>query len=191
MLGAAGVALRRSVRLNSSLRRPFSTTRFVQRILPPSTTQRAGASTAHFSSTAGGDEAPNIRNVAVIAHVDHGKTTLMDMLIKATDPTSKAGEAEDRVMDNMALEQERGITIVSKASFVCYWRVLGAARFCLVLQDGVDFSLLRSLSVCVDSVNDDRCVPHFDRCFPVHTVRSGNFHGLQRNQDQHLSLIHI
>lgn len=65
-------------------------------------------------------EAPAIRNVAVIAHVDHGKTTLMDMLIKACDPSSKAGEEEDRIMDSMALEQERGITIVSKVTSMNY-----------------------------------------------------------------------
>ncbi len=57
---------------------------------------------------------PLIRNVAIIAHVDHGKTTLVDFMFKQSG-TFRAGQAiSDRVMDSMDLERERGITIAAK-----------------------------------------------------------------------------
>lgn len=57
---------------------------------------------------------PHIRNIAIIAHVDHGKTTLVDHMLRqgATLKTSQSGQ--DRVMDSMDLERERGITIAAK-----------------------------------------------------------------------------
>lgn len=60
----------------------------------------------------------NIRNLAIIAHVDHGKTTLVDALLKQAGSFQKHQDVEDRVMDSMDLERERGITISAKnASF--------------------------------------------------------------------------
>jgi len=63
----------------------------------------------------------NIRNVAIIAHVDHGKTTLVDALLKQSENFSvKSGAATELIMDSNELERERGITIFSKNAAVDY-----------------------------------------------------------------------
>ncbi|MBT8762627.1 translational GTPase TypA [Desulfohalobiaceae bacterium Ax17] len=56
----------------------------------------------------------NIRNIAIIAHVDHGKTTLVDNMFKQSGLFRQGQEVEERVMDSMDLERERGITIAAK-----------------------------------------------------------------------------
>ena len=56
----------------------------------------------------------NLRNIAIIAHVDHGKTTMVDKLLRATDAFRANQQVEDRVLDSNDQERERGITILAK-----------------------------------------------------------------------------
>ncbi|MEE6679956.1 translational GTPase TypA [Pediococcus pentosaceus] len=62
----------------------------------------------------------DIRNIAIIAHVDHGKTTLVNELLKQSDTLDEHVRIEDRALDSNAIERERGITILSKNTAVRY-----------------------------------------------------------------------
>ncbi|NLP13855.1 MAG: translational GTPase TypA [Clostridium sp.] len=62
----------------------------------------------------------NIRNIAIIAHVDHGKTTLVDAMLRQSGIFRENEQIQERVMDSNDLERERGITILSKNTAVCY-----------------------------------------------------------------------
>ena len=61
-----------------------------------------------------------VRNIAIIAHVDHGKTTLVDQLLKASDTFRSNEELSDRALDSNDLERERGITILAKTTSIIY-----------------------------------------------------------------------
>ncbi|WP_426699271.1 translational GTPase TypA [Rothia mucilaginosa] len=63
---------------------------------------------------------PDLRNVAIVAHVDHGKTTIVDAMLQQTNAFSAHADVEDRVMDSGDLEKEKGITILAKNTTVFY-----------------------------------------------------------------------
>jgi GTP-binding protein len=65
--------------------------------------------------------APALRNIAIIAHVDHGKTTLVDQMLRQSGAFRANQQVEERVMDSNPLERERGITILAKNTSV-YWK---------------------------------------------------------------------
>src|SRR5947209_157835 len=67
-----------------------------------------------------GLDSPNTRNIAIIAHVDHGKTTLVDAMLRQSGIFRANEEVTDRVMDSNELERERGITILAKTTGVRY-----------------------------------------------------------------------
>ncbi len=65
-------------------------------------------------------ERNNLRNIAIIAHVDHGKTTLVDAMLKQTHTVKENPDTKDLIMDSMDLERERGITIRAKNASLVY-----------------------------------------------------------------------
>ena len=69
--------------------------------------------------------AETLRNIAIIAHVDHGKTTLVDQLLRQSGTLTSHGKTPDRIMDSIDLERERGITILSKNTAIQWkdWRI--------------------------------------------------------------------
>ena len=65
----------------------------------------------------------NFRNIAIIAHVDHGKTTLVDAMLKQSGTFKAHQDVAERIMDSMDLEKERGITITAKNTSLFYNQV--------------------------------------------------------------------
>src|SRR5256712_10276568 len=100
----------------------------------------------------------DLRNVAIIAHVDHGKTTLVDALLKQSHVFAAHEQVGELIMDSNVLEREKGITILAKNTSIRYHgvkiniidtpghadfggeveRVLGMAEGCLLLVDALE-----------------------------------------------------
>ena len=80
----------------------------------------------------------SLRNVAIIAHVDHGKTTLVDQLFRQSGTFRDNQRVEERAMDSNDLEKERGITILAKCTSVEWHGKDGDTRINIVMFDGED-----------------------------------------------------
>ena len=99
-------------------------------------------------------ERTDLRNVAIVAHVDHGKTTLVDAMLWQTGAFRPNQDVAERVLDSMDLEREKGITILAKNTAVRYGTVRinivdtpghadfgGEVERALTMVDGVGFTL--------------------------------------------------
>src|SRR6201993_1136364 len=82
---------------------------------PPPASERQGDALVHATVGAMQDR-PDIRNVAIIAHVDHGKTTLVDAMLWQSGIFRANEHVVERVMDSIDLEREKGITIMAKTT---------------------------------------------------------------------------
>ena len=116
-----------------------------------------------------------IRNLAIIAHVDHGKTTLVDALLKQGQVFREGQETGTLIMDNNPLEKERGITILAKNTAVLYndvkiniidtpghadfggevERTMNMADGCILVVDAIDGPMPQTRYVLKEALNQD------------------------------------
>jgi GTP-binding protein len=94
----------------------------------------------------------NLRNIAIIAHVDHGKTTLVDQLLQQSGTLGERAATPERVMDSNELERERGITILSKNTAITWNDGQQAWRINIVDTPG-HLSMVDSVLLLVDAVD--------------------------------------
>ncbi|MFT4563491.1 MAG: GTP-binding protein [Gammaproteobacteria bacterium] len=113
---------------------------------------------APFASGQADKMSINLRNIAIVAHVDHGKTTLVDQLLRQSGTLARGSEGRERILDSNDLERERGITILSKNTSITW----GDYRINIVDTPGhADFggeverilSMVDSVLLLVDSVD--------------------------------------
>ncbi len=91
----------------------------------------------------------NFRNVAIVAHVDHGKTTLVDAMLRQSGAFAERAELVDRVMDSGDLEREKGITILAKNTAVHRHNPDGTVTVINVIDTpATPTSVARSSAVC-------------------------------------------
>ena len=127
----------------------------------------------HPESQADSHSNPGIRNLAIIAHVDHGKTTLVDALLKQSQVFRAGQDVGVLIMDSNPLERERGITILAKNASVTYKgvkiniidtpghadfsgeveRIMNMADGCLLLVDAVDGPMPQTTYVLRQALN--------------------------------------
>src|SRR5512134_1294749 len=83
-------------------------------------------------------ERTDLRNIAIIAHVDHGKTTLVDGLLRQARVFRENQQVAERIMDSNDLERERGITILAKNTAISIWdpRTAGQVKINIVDTPG-------------------------------------------------------
>ena len=111
----------------------------------------------------------DLRNIAIVAHVDHGKTTLVDAMLWQSGAFREGADVAERVMDSMDLEREKGITILAKNTAVRHGDVKlnivdtpGHADFGGEVERGADDG--RRRSCCWSTPPRDRCRRRASSC---------------------------